>query len=278
MLKNLLVPMMLGRVERAAAQAACVLAERHGARVDVLVGLSAVSPLVVGWEYFPAGMYDTLDETARAAADALARDAGELLAGETAERVVEVARSFWLTPAEQSLARARISDLVVLGRSPEPQDAEARLFASLLLGSGRPLLLVPPDEGRRPDFERVVVAWKPTREAARAVHDALPLLRTAHAIDVLTMTGANEQQAETAKEGAQSLLRHLEAHGLKAAHVQQERGDGSTGDRILEYAQARRADLIVAGGYGHARAIEQVFGGVTHSLFRRSRIPVLLSH
>lgn len=274
-MKNFLVPMMVGRVERAAAEAACVLAEAHEGRVDVVVGLSAVSPLVTGWEYFPAGMYDTLNETTRAAAEALAADARLAMAAEEAEHRVRVSGSFWQTPSEQSLTYARMADLIVSGRPREPSDADSRLFASLLLNSGRPVLVVPEARAQRPRFRRVVIAWKASREAARAVHDAMPLLERADKIDVVGV--AEGERADLSPPDA-DLLRHLEAHGLKATFQRQAAGEHSTGETILQFAQVAAADIIVAGGYGHARAVEQVLGGVTRTLYKKSPIPVFFSH
>lgn len=274
-MKNFLVPMMVGRVERAAAEAACVLAEGHDGRVEVVVGLNAVSPLVAGWEYFPAGMYDTLDETTRAAAEALAADTRLAMVSEEVEHRVRVAGSFWQTPAEQALSFARMADLVVLGKAREPKDPDSRLFASLLLNSGRPVLVVSEARVQRPRFRRVVIAWKPSREAARAVHDAMPLLRRADKIDVI---GVAEGERVDLSPPDSELLRHLQTHGVTATVQRLAAGERSTAAKILEFAQVAAADLIVAGGYGHARAAEQVFGGVTRTLYKKSPIPVFFSH
>lgn len=275
-MKSLLVPMMLGRVERTAAEAACAMAEDGGGAVEVLVGLNAVSPLVTGWEYFPAGMYDTLDETTRAAAQALAADVRLSMVSEEAEHHVRVAGSFWQTPAEQALSSARIADLIVLGKPRKPSDPDDRLFASLLLNSGRPVLVVPEARVQRPRFRRVVIAWKASREAARAVRDAMPLLEGAEKIDVVGI--AEGERADLSPPDAE-LLQHLGAHGLATATVQRlAAGELSTGAKILQFAQVVAADLIVAGGYGHARAAEQVFGGVTRTLYRESPVAVFFSH
>lgn len=277
MLKDLLVPMMLGRNEHDAARVACSLARGYDAHVNVLIGFTAVSPMVAGWEYFPAGAYDTLNETANAAANALAAEVQPFMAEEGVKSEVCRGPSFWLTPAEQTLPRAYTADLIVLGRGATPQESESRLFASLLLGSGRPIMLVPPSRARKNGFKRIVIAWKPTREATRAMHDAMPLLRVAETIDVLIATAAGEQKPQVEEAGT-AICRHLAVHGLKPNQRRLLNGDHSVGDGILEFANGNDADLIVAGGYGHPRAMEQVFGGVTKTLFERSMIPVLFSH
>ncbi len=278
MLKSLLVPQVLGRIERHALRTGCALAREHAASVTALIGLSATSPMMGGWEYFPSGMYDTMDETSKAAAGALAQDVRDLLAAENVPHEVRTAGAFWLTPAEQSILHARIADLVVMGRGESPQDPEKRLFASILLGSGRPVMVVPgPERDASTGIARVVVAWKPTRESARALHDSMPFLHRAESIDLLMIESyQNEESRIEAMEA--DVLHYLGQHGLSAAPVRRPKGDVSTGQAILAFAKEVGADMIVSGGYGHARATEQVFGGVTRALFEHSEIPVLFSH
>lgn len=271
MFRRLFLPVVLGRIDAPALRVAGALASSFDAELRVLVGLSMVSPAMAGWEYFPAGVYDTMAETARAAASALARDVRAQLAATGATYDVIEASSLWLTPAEQTLPHAFVADMVVHGRSAQPQDAERRLFATLLLSSGRPLLLVPPGESRTV-FERIVVAWKPTREAARALHDALPLLR-ARAVELLTIGPGDDDRERT-----DALLGHLALHGVTATATHVARGSDGTGRTLLAFAQEHRADLIVAGGYGRSRVSEQVFGGVTRVLFEHAEVPVLFSH
>lgn len=275
MFRQILVPVMLGRPEFDAARLACAIAAGEQGAVDVLVGMSAVSPMVAGWDYFPAGVYDTLDEATTAAADKLADEMREALKDQEAIHEVRVAGAFWMTPAEQARAHAHVCDLIVLGRPSAPTDADDRLFAALLLGSGRPVLTAPSGMPHPSRAERVLVAWKPSREAARAVHDALPLLESARHVEVLTVAGMGGDRPDPSRG---EFAEHLRAHGIDALFGSEARGDRSTGQAILQHARKSRADLIVAGGYGHAKAVEQVFGGVTRVLYRQSPIPVLFSH
>jgi len=279
MFRRLLLPVVLGRIDAPALRVAAALSQAFDAELGVLVGLSTVSPLLAGWEYFPTGVYDTMAETARAAASALARDVRAQLADTGAAHDVIEDGSLWLTPAEQALPHAFVADLVVHGRTAQPQDAERSLFAALLLSSGRPLLLVPPGEPPTA-FERIVVAWKPTREATRALHDALPLLQRARSIDLLTVgssPGAAEGPPSRDHEPADAVVAHLALHGVTATASHVARGDG-TSRAILAFARERGAELIVAGGYGRSRVSEQVFGGVTRVLFEHAEVPVLFSH
>ena len=277
MFKSLLVPLMLGTIDDDALTLACAIAQDLGASVKALVGLNAVSPMVGGWDYFPAGMYDTLDETAKAAARNMAAQVAAKLQGCPVAHKVHVAGSFWLTPAEQAILHARLADLVVLGRSADVRDPEKRLFGALLLGAGRPMLVVPSAARVVATFERIVVAWKPTRESARALHDAMPFLREAKAIHLLTIAGHGNGEAKLEDEDA-DILEYFASHELEVNQVRRSRGNASSADEIMGYAARENADLIVAGGYGHARASEQVFGGVTRSLYERTTRPVLFSH
>jgi nucleotide-binding universal stress UspA family protein len=279
MYRQVLVPAMLGRPEPDAVRCACALATPRSGRVEVVVGMSAAAPPMAGWQYFPLGVYETLQEEVRGAALVLAGEIRHALAGQSAQVDVRTTGHFWMTPAEQALAHASHSDLVVLGRPRAPTDADAHLFAALLLASGRPVLAVPPGAGDAPRFERIVIAWKATREAARAVHDALPLLRAARRVVVLAVRDNLEPPPSPGgDEPAQALARHLQRHDVDATIVREQRHDRSTGEAIVQYAGASGVDAIVAGGYGHARVLEQVFGGTTRTLYRTSPVPVLFSH
>src|SRR5688500_5423834 len=275
MFKDILVPVVQGDIRNAALLTASKLAEANRGHVVALVGVSMITPNA-GWDYYPEGVFTTLKESADAAISSLTAKLEARLVGGTAAYEIRCA-SPWLTATEMALVAARYSDLVVMGRGEKVDDAARQLFAGLLTGSGRPLLLVPEAAPVADAFERILIAWKPTREARRAVHDAMPLLRAGRAIDMLMV---DDDQARWPKDEAagQALLRHLRRHDI-AIHLQlHESGDRSSGQRILDYAAESSAQLIVAGGYSRSRAMEQVFGGVTRTLFEHARLPVLFSH
>lgn len=274
-MRSILVPMMQDRFEQAAVEAASALASRHEGRVDVLVGLSAVSPLAAGWDYFPANPSDAVNEAAKAATEAIAADA--LLALEGVRHTVRIASAFWLGPAEQTLAGARTADLVVLGRPKKPRAADDQLFAATLLGAGRPVMVVPESARGRLGFERVVVAWRPTREATRAIHDAIALLQRARSVRIVRIEDAADE-ANGHAGADQELLEHLKRHALQPELTSLPREGASNGERILQFARDIGAELIVSGGYGHSKEFEHVFGGVTRTLLLESTVPVLFSH
>ncbi|MEJ0017065.1 MAG: universal stress protein [Acetobacteraceae bacterium] len=173
---------------------------------------------------------------------------------------------------------ARYADLVVLGQPDpdDPQDADAATVTTVMT-SGRPVLAIP-FAGEFPTIgEHVLVAWNASREAARAVNDALPLLTGAKQVTVLAINPQRGVGAHGDVPAADIAL-HLARHGLKAEAAHTVTNDISEGEALLSYAADIGADLIVAGAYGHSRAREMVFGGVTRTLIAEMTAPVLLSH
>lgn len=277
MFKDILVPLLAGDTHEAALATACALANRDGSHVVALVGVSVVTPSATAWAYYPAGVYETLNEVAQAATAALAQAAETRFSRETAAHEIRRSDSFWLTSAELAAMHARYSDLVVLGIARPLQDTDRRVFSGVLSGGGRPVLVVPAGAPTVATYGHVVVAWKPSREAARAVHDAMPLLQQARSVDVVMVESDNDHGARDGLVGC-DIATHMARHGLAVNVVQRPRAAQSTGQSILMHAQESRADLIVAGGYSRARALEQVFGGVTRNLLEHSTLPVLFSH
>jgi nucleotide-binding universal stress UspA family protein len=144
----------------------------------------------------------------------------------------------------------------------------------LLMQSGRPVLVLP-CHGSPPDQCRsALVAWDGSREAARALHDAMPLLRQAHRVTVLSV----ERVCTAARQPDTDVVAHLARHGISVTVARVTVEDLAVSEVLLNHAADMGADLLVAGGYGHSRLREAVFGGVTRDLLRHMTIPVLFSH
>lgn len=177
-----------------------------------------------------------------------------------------------------ALLHARYADLVVAGQGIDLGDAPremALLPEELVLGVGRPVLVVP-RYGSFPTLgERVLVAWNATREATRAVNDAIPLLRRARKVTVLSINPDGDPDRRL--PGAEIAL-HLARHGVTAEAASTVATDITAGDVILSSAADLGADLIVMGAYGHTRLREMVLGGATRHLLRSMTVPVLMSH
>jgi nucleotide-binding universal stress UspA family protein len=146
---------------------------------------------------------------------------------------------------------------------------------TILLRAGRPILVVPDTLARLP-LRRVVVACKDTRECRRAVRDALPLLRQAK--EVLLVEIGEDASKSQDKRSLADVARYLARHGVVVADEVWRRARGPAATELLELVRAENADLIVAGGYGHSRLGEWIFGGVTHQLLASSPVCCLLSH
>lgn len=182
-------------------------------------------------------------------------------------------------PATLAL-HARYADLAVVGQpNPyEPNDGTQRDVAvTTVMTSGRPVLVVP-FAGEFPVIgERVLVAWNATREAARAVNDALPLLAGAKLVTILAVNPRHGIGGHGDVPAADIAL-HLARHGVKAEAAHTVAKDIPDGEALLSYAADIGVDLLVAGAYGHSRAREMVFGGVTRTLLHEMTVPVFLSH
>lgn len=190
--------------------------------------------------------------------------------------------SQWLAtegvPVEALARVSRAADLIIAGGVPLAGADRYRSAdtAELVLTTGRPVLVAPPHGGRfRGDA--VVVAWKDTREARRALSDSLPFLKAAEAVVVLEVC-EDERQAVDAEVRTAAVAEHLRRHGAAAISKVAVAPNHQAADEILRRARVVDADLVVAGGYGHSRLGEWVFGGVTRDLLRNPEHFVLMSH
>jgi nucleotide-binding universal stress UspA family protein len=179
-------------------------------------------------------------------------------------------------PTEFLISQTRGADLVVVNPNSGFLGAYNSLdTAGVILKSGRPVL-VAPDEVQTLRADRIVIGWKDTREARRAITDALPFL---HQAERVTIAGICEEGDERATmRSIDDVVRHLARHRVKGGPNVILHPEGSTATRLLRLASDEGADLLVAGAYGHSRLGEWVFGGVTQELLSASPICCLMSH
>ncbi|HEX2256264.1 MAG TPA: universal stress protein, partial [Afifellaceae bacterium] len=181
-------------------------------------------------------------------------------------------------PAMRSaIAFCRAADLVVASQYDEALPGAAAYFPEdLVLGAGRPVVLVPA-AGRFSEIgKRVLIAWSGTRESARAAFDALPLLYDAAEVRVFLI--GRSDAADPRGQSAEDLATTLRRRGVAAeAHVAAP-GEGPIADQTLAHAAEYGADLMVMGCYGHSRLRETIFGGVTSGVLDRMNLPVLMSY
>ena len=270
------------------------LAKAHGASLGAL---HAVEPLGSGAYMTPEAAGVALqwaaDEERRrrdAAArlvERVCRDAGVPVALDHASG----------SPVDAALHHACSTDLIVLGqRDPRHPDGTAPGFAEkVLMSAGCPLLIVPcvdslalQADGAPQAGTHAIVAWSPRRESMRALRDAMPLLRAARSVELMRFLRHGEEDRGATDAAAAWLLAHgvqarprLEHLAAPALHERIWHAatvDVPIADALLSHAADTGADLVVMGGYGHARAWELAMGGVTRTMLQTMTVPVLMSH
>jgi nucleotide-binding universal stress UspA family protein len=176
--------------------------------------------------------------------------------------------------ADAMALAARYADLAMVAQAnPDEPTTDDRLPDELVLSAGRPVL-VWPFAGDYPELGRqIMVAWNGTREAARAVHDAMDFLTGADKVVVSTVNSPDRDHIPGADIAA-----HLARHGIKAEVHAVVAPDLDVGNALLSAAADFGADMLVMGGYGHSRLRELALGGATRHLLASMTVPVLMSH
>jgi len=181
-------------------------------------------------------------------------------------------------PVEAICHVARWCDLVVAERPQLIADAPTGwgIVSRTVFGAGVPVVVVPETAKPAGVGERMLVAWNHSREGARAIHDAMPLLRQAR--EVLVLDGAEPMNPVGARHlPALDIAAYFSRHGVKAEFRKFD-ASGNYGAGILDAAHAAKSDLIVMGAWGHSRIAELVLGGITRHLFQHSDIPLFVAH
>jgi nucleotide-binding universal stress UspA family protein len=277
-LKHILVHVDDSRNVDARLSVALQLASEHEAHVT---GLYTVAP-----PYVPTYMSGHVgaafyDNQAR-----LAEEAADQAKSKFDDKMEQEGESYeWMTiqgpPADRISEMARYADLVMLGQ-PNAADLSSGdpaldLPGSVILEAGRPVIVVP-YAGSFPHVgSSIMVMWNASREAARALNDALPLLKKAKRVSVVSVNPGREMRDIGDLPGA-DISHQLARHGVHVESAPTYAEDIDIGDIILSRASDMSADLIVMGGYGRSRFREMILGGATHSLLEHMTVPVLLSH
>jgi nucleotide-binding universal stress UspA family protein len=278
--KDLLVVLDSDAASRGRIALAAALAERFASH---LVGLYPLpipqAPRHLG--YYDPALLDPFFRELRAQAQEVSdkeREAFEhaaSLRGLSAEwRVVGEG------PQSDPALHARYVDLTILGQL-DPDRGDADLVRPrpehVTLASGRPILVVPYAGRFETVGRRVLIGWNATREATRAVNDAMPLLAAAEVVTVLTIDAREGSDAHGELPGADISL-HLARHDVKAEVERTVSAGIPAGEVLLSRAADLGADLLVIGAYGHSRVRELLLGGATRSILQSMTVPVLMSH
>lgn len=269
---TLLVNLETGQSNAGLLQVAGNLADRLGAAV---IGVAARQPMqldVSGVCYVsPELVNDERSETDAEMSDAEAEFRGAFQGAKVEWRSLVS----YASPSSYIVGQARQADLLITGMPlHEGADATRATAGELIMQCGRPVLVVP-QAPATPSLDHVMVAWKDTREARRAVLDALPLLQ--NAVHVTVVEIAAEEDLAGARKRLADISRWLAGHGITAEVIAAESSVDDAA-QLGSLAHNSGANLIVAGAYGHSRLREWAFGGVTRSLLQRGRRCAMLSH
>jgi nucleotide-binding universal stress UspA family protein len=181
---------------------------------------------------------------------------------------------------EVATLHTRYADLAIVGQVDPDDDtlgSTRDLPERIVLGAGRPVLVVPYVGTSKTLGQRVLVAWNASREATRAVNDALPLLESASQVTVLAVNPRGGLRGHGELPGADIAL-HLARHGVRAEASSLKSDDVEVGALILSQAADLDADLIVMGAYGQSRLRELILGGATREILRTMTVPVFMAH
>ena len=279
MYKDLLVPITDTPADEAALAAALQLAGHAQAHVTVLEVVNLPLP-ATPWGMSPEiGMAD-LYERLRSQGDSNGIEMRKRLAGESVSSEVRVVEAMFVEPPSMAVRWAQTHALSVVGNvrgDNSDADRTRAMIGSLLLEAGRPVLSVPEGNAAPVPPRHVVVAWKPTTQAARALQDAMPLLLAADRVELVMIDPVAEDSAAEAEPGAE-VLAHLRRHSVHADPVILHAKRTSDSQVLLDHLQQSGAQLLVSGGYGHSRLRQWALGGMTRELLFSARIPVLFSH
>jgi nucleotide-binding universal stress UspA family protein len=170
-------------------------------------------------------------------------------------------------------SRGRVFDLIALGRpGPEAENPRMPPLAAALFDSGRPVLIIP-QSAPQTLARNILIAWNGSTQQARTNSFAMPLLRLAEAVTVLTVEGGT-----TPGPLGEEAAHHLRRNGVKATAVTVKPGTRSTGEVILDHATSLGCDLLVKSAYTQSRLRQMIFGGATRHILANATLPILMAH
>ena len=268
---TLMVYVNADRVSKQLVSVAAGIAEKFSAK---LVGLSALAimPPVAAEGVVIVDNATEFDIAKMKATLAEAENKFRAAAG--AGRQIEW-RSALEFPTQTLISEARCADLIVVEKGKSDDMYRTVDTGAAVLGAGRPFLMVPAAV-KSLIAEHVVVGWKDTREARRAVQDALPFLHEAKRVTIMEI--CEKDQMDSARQHVDDVVLYLARHRIKAERRVEIHAHGSGADQIIALAEDEGGDLLVTGAYGHSRLNEWVFGGMTRDLLTSSPICCLMSH
>jgi nucleotide-binding universal stress UspA family protein len=259
--------------------AALALASAHDAHLAALATVTDPDLPIYGFAGLSGSVIKALESHAGEEIGRL-RSACEGAAGKAGVNVeFRAAKVYGAEVSEVVATHARHADLAIVRQSsPDTPRAGGRdVIEEIVLSAGRPVLVVPYIGNHETVGRNVVVGWDGSREAARALNDAMPVIRKADKVHVMVVNAASRGGAHGELPGA-DISTHLARHGLNVELDAEDSRDIDPANLILSRASDMGADLLVMGAFAHSRIQQSLFGGVTRSILRQMTLPVLLSH
>ena len=251
------------------------IAGRHDAHLTAIHVIPSL--MVPAYALYPVGP-DLLDAHRQASEDR-ARDVRSAFEAATSTmQDTSGWRQVEGDPAREICAQSCYADLVVISQpdSRDPESVSQQVVEDVLLGSSAPVLVIPYIGHPCGPPTHAMVAWDGSRESARAIHDAIPLLASATRVTVVTVSKNGGDAGKTA--AGTEVAAHLARHGLSVLCREVSSGNLSTSDCLLSLISEESVDFLVMGAYGHSRLREVVLGGVTDHILRHMTVPVVMSH
>jgi nucleotide-binding universal stress UspA family protein len=276
--KNLLVHVDDSKACAARVRAAIDLAIAHDAHLTGVYIVTDPSPANFVQSQLPPGTLDMLRQQSQERAEAVLARLTEAAKRNQISFESRTDRVLYTAIAEALATHARYADVVILGQAdPEDTVLPRYLPEEVTLASGRPTLVIPYIGPQATLGQRVTVAWDASREAARAVNDALPILTRAQAVNVVAVNPREKPFGHGEQPGADIAV-HLARHGIKVEVQRIESRDVDVANIILSHIADQSSDLLVMGAYGHSRLRELVLGGVTRTILHDMTVPVFMAH
>ena len=274
--KTILTYLPTAKRAPAILDAGFALCERHGAHLIALhIHPSLYSPSAVA-DDIPTGILEMLIDARSKEASTIQKAFHERASAHDVVSEWRNEEALHGDTTQDIIDNALCADLIITTPTFGDQfDTWSDRPARIVMGSGRPVLMVPDDNTKKTIGKRVTLAWNQSPEAARAAFDAIPLIQDADIVEVVSIC---EEDGNKSLPAGDELALVLARHGVATEAVSIKGADANAGDELLAYAQGKDCNLLVMGCYGHSRVRELIFGGATRDVLQTATIPVLMSH
>lgn len=274
-IKNLLVAYNGTESSDAALQSALYLSKKYDAHLTGLLAYGVPNSHQAANAWIPQHVKEMLEEAKTEAAKKIREKFIRLT-----QEAGSTDKVHWIAEAGQADATvakyARLFDLTILGRYDAVLDEDQSILHpdTITMISGRPVLLVPREFDMSTVSEHAVVAWDGKRASARALGDAMQILETESKVTVITVTDGNSD----AHLPGMNIETTLKRHDINTEMVKLEKKGHSIGKTILAYLDETQPKLLVMGAYEHSKFRQSIVGGVTNSVLKKAKMPILISH